>query len=181
MIKSIYLNTLLYYPLIIDIILISTISLPFKNKNFRPIIYITILILITLIISIKLFYILNRWIRIVLFLIVVGGLLIIILFITRICNNELISIPLNKLIWSFFKILFLFSTFIFLYLKFNFILNLNFNYFNKLNFNDYLLIDFFNNFNINIIFFLINYLFFTLICVINICYKLNLPIRQLRN
>lgn len=180
MIKSNFLFIIInLYPIILNIIIIIILSSPSKNNKFNPINLILILILLTILISLKINYYTNSWRSFTLFLIIIGGLIIIFIYITRIANNELFKFNYKVLLINSIKILPL----IFII----FILNLNLYDWNRSNT--------WYNFNINNIslnfseiyikpynnntYFIINYLFYSIICIINICYKFKLPLRQL--
>lgn len=180
MIKS--LLNLNFSPILFNIFIIIIISFPSKNNKFNPITLTFILILLTLLISIKIYLIINSWRPYILFLIIIGGLIIIFIYITSLTNNELFSIHFKYILLNIIKILPLIFIFLYLWLI-NFLPNEANNsniWFNNIFINYYLNFYELNSSNIyeNSLF-IINYLFFSIICIINICYKLKSPLRQL--
>lgn len=179
MIKSTYLF-LIYYPILLNLLLIYLISIPSKFNKFRPINLTLLLIILTIVISIKLNLIINSWGSYIIFLIIIGGLIIIFIYIIRIANNEFIKINLNFIFINLIKLIPILIIFFFIFKNFFFYLNNNllwrnylFNNFNNLNF-----FEIYSLYYSKIIIFLINYLFYSIICIINICYKIKLPLRQ---
>lgn len=181
MIKSITL-LIFNYSFILNILIIFIIIIPIKNIKFHPIILLIILISSTIIITIKINLIFKNWIPFILFLTVIGGLIIIYIYITRLANNEFFKINFFKLLNLFFKIIILLILLIFLFKKLNFISWNNQDCWNLINFlekkNE---LNFREIYNLNYISILtlIFYLYFSIICIINICYKFNSPLRQL--
>lgn len=179
MIKSIIINL----PILINIILIITLILPTKIRKFHPIILIFYLIIITILITIKINFLNQSWIPFILFLTIIGGLIIIYIYITSLANNELILYYyIKNLFYSIFKIIFLIRIYLFRYIYYKNLINSQDLWINNL-------LSIYNQNNINLIFikinnissyFIILYLFYTIICVINICFKSNIPLRQLK-
>lgn len=175
---------LIFLPIIFNLIIILILIFPSKINNFHPITLLIILIIITLIICLKINFLIYSWIPIILFLIIIGGLIIIFIYITSLRNNEFFNINFNFFLINLIKILPLIILIIYLIIIFNFIL-LNFN------FESFNLFNFLNNKYYNIInilykeiynktsYFIILYLYFTIICIINICYKFKAPLRQI--
>lgn len=170
----------LNFPIILNLLILLLISIPIKIKNFHPLKFVTILILLTFIISLKINLIIKSWINFIILLVIIGGLLVIFIYITRLNNNTLSKFNYKHII----KILTKFITLIIilvifhkfdLYFLDNQELNLNNIYEEK---NNIIIIKLFNK-NKNSILFIILYLFFSLICIINICYKLKIPLRQI--
>lgn len=184
MIKSfIFINFFnLNYPLTLNFLILILISIPLKFNNFHPIKIIIILILLTFLISLKINLFKKSWINFFILLIIIGGLIVIFIYITRLNNNILIKFNLWNIIKNTIKFLILFLILIF-FLKNYFIffnnqdtINLNLNLFEEKN--DFSLIKLFNIQKIPLIFIII-YLYFSLICIINICYKIKTPLRQI--
>lgn len=181
MLKSIIFNLYIYYPIFINILIITILITPEKINKFHPLTLIIILIIITLIISFKINFINYSWIPFFLFLILIGGLIIIYIYISRLSNNKIFLTNYKLIAINLLKITPLLNIYYFLYLIYN----------DQINSQDLwnLQIDnLINQFNINIIYiklnnkslyFIIFYLYYTIICVINICYKNNIPLRQL--
>lgn len=182
MIKSINYR-LIIFPLILNIIIIILIIIPSKINKFHPIILIFLLIIITLLISIKINFIYNSWLSFILLLIIIGGLIVIFIYITRLTNNELFYFNIKLILLNFLKITPILILFYFIYNQYKF---------NRFNIQDSWIITkyayLYNQININIIyikfnnkstFFIIIYLYYSIICIINICYKFKSPLRQL--
>lgn len=115
-------------------------------------------------------------------LIIIGGLIVIFIYITRLNNNTLFKFNLLNIKKNLFKFLILIFFFLLIF-KINLIFNNNQDLFNyNLNFNEeknnISIIKLFNINKIPIIFIII-YLYFSLICIINICYKIKTPLRQI--
>lgn len=188
MIKYNFINLLIiYHPLILNLLIIIILILPNKFNKLNPLNLIIILIFNTLLICIKINSIFKSWIYFILFLILIGGLIIIFIYIIRIANNEInilfkiknYIIIINKI--SIILILFIIIIQI-LTIKFNLtsqdLWNLNIYLFEEKNELNFIKL---YNYNIYIILFLIIYLFYSIITIINICYKFNLPLRQISN
>lgn len=145
-----------------------------------------ILILLIFFISIKINFIFNSWISFILFLAIIGGLIIIYIYITRLTRNEIFYLNWKIIILNIIKIfpIILILWIINIYLPINFLIKLNIS--DSWNINNYIFI--FNQFNLNILlneinnnstYFIIIYIYYSIICIINICYKLKTPLRQL--
>lgn len=184
MIKSTLILNTIIIPIFINLLIIIIIITPSKNITPPPIIIILILIIIIFIISIKINFINYNWISFILFLTIIGGLIIIYIYITSIANNELFFINLKLLLINLIKISPFWLIYIFLNLKNNeiniFILN-NLEYYSiqKINFNLSIFNNLYKENNNNITYFIIIYLYYTIIIIINICYKYKAPLRQI--
>lgn len=182
MIKSNFLFFIFnYYPIILNILILITITIPSKNNKSNPITLTLLLIFITFLISLKINYLINSWSSYILFLIIIGGLIIIFIYIVRVANNELFLLNYKFLIINLLKIIPLII--IFLLINPSHFINNNNNtnlWFDTLinNFSLDLYEPYLIPFNDNILF-IINYLFYSIICIINICYKFKSPLRQL--
>lgn len=97
MIKLIYLNQI-YLLISISIISLIIQSFPTNNLNTHPLILILILFLITITSSfnIRIFFN-NHWFSFLVFLIIIGGIIIIFIYFIRFINNIKTSIKLNFL------------------------------------------------------------------------------------
>lgn len=176
---------ILITPLIINFIIILLIIIPSKINKFSPINLIIILITITFLICFKINLFIKSLIPFILFLIIIGGLIIIYIYITSLSNNEFSSFNLKILLINILKILpFIIIFLIFIYKSSHLIINKN----NLIYLNSELILISKNNIYLNIIykefnnkssFYIILYLYYSIICIINICYKLKAPLRQL--
>nr|YP_010716465.1 NADH dehydrogenase subunit 6 [Gotra octocincta]WDQ40361.1 NADH dehydrogenase subunit 6 [Gotra octocincta] len=180
MIKS----NLLILPFCLNIILIMIFMTPSKIINFNPMTYMILLILLTFSICLVMNLISKSWIPYILFLMMIGGLMIIFMYITSLSSNELFFMNYQIMKTNFFKIFFFTMIMIFLMIMFMdqmfFMLNLNF--FNK---NLYL----FDQMNMNLLYkkifnkstmFIMIYLYYSMIIIMNICFKLKAPLRQIK-
>nr|ALO71212.1 NADH deshydrogenase subunit 6 [Thinonoma atra] len=120
----------------------------------------------------------NFWFSYILFLIMIGGLLVLFIYMTSIASNEMFSYSSKTFLTmlGFFMIM-LMTMFIMdpYFINMNFIYNESWNNINNLNFN---LIKYFNYPSILMIFFMIIYLFITLIAVVKITKIEYGPLRQ---
>lgn len=178
----------LYY-LILDFIILLLILSPCHLFKFHPLILRFILTLYTVTLRLKLNKFNNLyWYSYILYLIIVGGILILFLYLTRISNNELIS--LNKKYYIYFTLKLFLIILIYLILinligKLNYHILYNFiDLINLIKFNTEDLIEYKNlyiKFNLNLNIFLIIYLFFIIITCVLICTKHSFPLRQIIN
>nr|UVU30551.1 NADH deshydrogenase subunit 6 [Euceros kiushuensis] len=168
----------LFYPIIINMIMLMMISFPL-NKNIHPLIFSLILTLYVILMSLNMFIISFSWMPFFIFLIVVGGLMIIFLYITSLTNNEMFKFEVKNLNNMLMKMFLLFIILISMknynYISF-FDLTWN-NYILNLNKNNLMISLNYNYFN-NSLFFLMIYLLYALLSIMNICYLFNLPLRQ---
>lgn len=184
MIKSVFIINFLNlnYPLILNILILILLSIPIKFNNFHPIKIILILIILTLIISLKINLIKKSWINFFILLIIIGGLMVIFLYITSLNNNLLLKFNLINILKNLLKLFILIVFLIFIYKTYIIYFNnqdswnLNLNLFEEKN--NFSIIKLFNINKIPLIF-IILYLYFSLICIINICYKIKTPLRQI--
>nr|ALO70773.1 NADH deshydrogenase subunit 6 [Nudobius lentus] len=158
-------------------IMSSLISFIFILMN-HPLSLGLILLMQTILISLILsFFMFNFWFSYILFLIMVGGMLILFIYMTSVASNE--KFLYNNKILFFSIMMLLFLTMIIT--KNNFFLNFekkNFESFNEMNNLNFILSKFLN-FPLNsILFLLIIYLFITLIAVVKIIDTKNGPLRQ---
>nr|AZL93293.1 NADH dehydrogenase subunit 6 [Hyposoter sp. ZJUH_2016018] len=183
MIKSFFTNFFnLNYPLILNILILMLISIPMKFNNFHPLKMILILMFITMIISLKMNLLMKSWMNFFIFLIMIGGLMVIFMYITSLNNNSLMKFNLFNIIKNLFKLMILLMFLIYMFK--NEILftnnqdswNLNINLIEEKN--NFSMMKLFNIYKIPLIFIML-YLYFTLICIMNICYKLKIPLRQI--
>nr|AYR05327.1 NADH dehydrogenase subunit 6 [Coleoptera sp. ACP-2013] len=134
-------------------------------------------ILISLISS--LFY-LNFWYSYILFLIMIGGMLIMFIYMTSIASNEKFKLPnKNMLIFIGTSIMFFIMMIMLIDNYFNFISNKNYLNFNQFSFyKNFSLIKFFNYPNFQILILLMAYLLITLIAIVKIINKKKNSLRQ---
>lgn len=171
---------ILILPFLLNFFILFIIIIPIKKK-IHPIILIFILISIVILLSIKINFIFKSWIPFIIFLTIIGGLIIIYIYITRLANNEFIEIKIPNLFNFIIKFLIIILPLLFLIFKINLFYN------NQESWNFIILIEKKNelnlteiyNLNYNSIIIFIFYLFISIICIINICYKSNSPLRQL--
>lgn len=124
--------------IIINLIIIISISIiciiinliPSNNKNIHPIIIGLILLILTIFTSINIrIYINSHWFSFIIFLILIGGIIILFLYFTRFIRNIKITIK-----WIFlYSIPIKFLILIILLLNIILILNYNFNWYNNFN------------------------------------------------
>lgn len=120
------------------------------------------------------------WFSYILFLVIIGGILILFIYITSLASNELFNLNVNNFIITLF-IFFLLITISYFYDNFLFLIkNFETNSINNLinNENAYNLIKLYNNPTINITLIVINYLLLTLIIVVKITDISYGPLRQ---
>nr|QXM16919.1 NADH dehydrogenase subunit 6 [Neoneuromus maclachlani]UFZ12901.1 NADH dehydrogenase subunit 6 [Neoneuromus ignobilis] len=122
------------------------------------------------------------WFSYILFLIMLGGMLVLFIYMTSLASNELFSISMKNLL---FNMMMIFIMFIFIlmeiYPSFNFMFNSDMNYTNNLmliNENSLDLIKLYNFPTMNLTLLLINYLFLTLIIIVKITSIFYGPLRQ---
>lgn len=169
-----------------DFFIFNILVFPIYQK-FHPLIYRILLIIFRVLLVIKLNVIFNLfWYSYILYLLIVGGIIILILYLTRISNNELFNLEIFnykniclKFILIFF-ILYLFKNNLFEIFSLN--LRLDLNNLIKMLFKD--LYDsrielFYMKFNI--IIYIIIYLFILIIIAVLICTIILIPLRHLKN
>lgn len=170
----------LFFPIILNSCTIIILINPAKTVKFHPLTYIFILITITFIITVTINLAYKSWISFILFLIIIGGLIIVFLYITRLANNESISLKFRNIISNFIKIspILVFILLLSIYnidlVAFN-LTNYPHNLSNNLRRINSLYKIFYNKSTI----FLIIYLYFSIICIINICSINKSPLRQI--
>lgn len=183
MIKT-FINPIILTPLIFNLLLILLIINFSKINKFHPISFIIILILVTFLISLKINFIIKSWFPIILFLIIIGGLIVIFIYITRLTNNELFFFNFKLILINIIKISPLIILIIIIYIYINEQIYTNIDLFNRSN----LKFSYWDQNNINIIYkifynkstiFIMLYLYYSIICIINICSNFKLPLRQL--
>lgn len=126
------------------------------------------------------YFYLNFWYSYILFLIIIGGILVIFIYITRIASNEKFKLPKNILLFFLLGIAIIIATFLFIDPFFSNNITLSFNQINR---SQEILINYsanklFNYPNIQFIIFLIIYLLITLIAIVKIVGKNYGTLRQ---
>nr|WNV65532.1 NADH dehydrogenase subunit 6 [Cyanopterus ninghais] len=173
---------------LMDLIMIMIMILPSNLYYFHPLTMGLLLILYVIIITFKMNFILNNyWYSYILFLVMVGGLMILFMYFTSLMNNELFYFKLKYNIFHMMKLMIYSFFFIYMILSnnyLNYILNMNyfemknFNYFFEFNSNNMyknLMMDFSLSMNL----YMIIYLFLMMVSVVIICNKTKIPLRQM--
>nr|ALO70349.1 NADH deshydrogenase subunit 6 [Atheta gagatina] len=158
-------------------ILNMTLSIIFLFLNHPMTLGLTLLIQTMLIALITGMLNTTFWFSYILFLIMVGGMLVLFIYMTSIASNEMFSYSNSIMIYM--SIIFISSIFIYLIMDF-YMININFIYLENMFFhkNNYSITKFFNYPSIMIIFMMIIYLFITLIAVVKITKIEYGPLRQ---
>lgn len=173
--------TILILPIIFYISIILIIINPSKINKFHPITLIIILIIIRFLICLKINFLKKSIISFILFLIIIGGLIVIYIYITRLANNELFSFNYKFIKINFYKILPTIFILLIIFFSAQYIFNYPIESFNIFESNyNYKFINILYKEQYNkLTFFIIIYLYYSIICIINICYKFKAPLRQL--
>nr|YP_010411518.1 NADH dehydrogenase subunit 6 [Euurobracon yokahamae]UJJ81893.1 NADH dehydrogenase subunit 6 [Euurobracon yokahamae] len=170
-----------------DFILIFMMILPSNLYNFHPLMLGLILIFYIIFITFKMNMILNNyWYSYILFLVMIGGLMILFMYFISLTNNELFYFKLKYNLYQMLK--FLMILILIFYMIYNWSMNYiyNLNYFEMISLMNYfefnylillknLMMDYFLKLNL----FMIIYLFFTMVTIVIICNKIKLPLRQM--
>nr|AML26046.1 NADH dehydrogenase subunit 6 [Staphylinidae sp. BMNH 1274251] len=119
----------------------------------------------------------NFWFSYILFLIMVGGMLVLFIYMTSIASNEMFNYS-NKIMLTMLMMILMIMLFTFLTDNFLFSLNMNFMENNFIFNSNIMLIKFFNYPSMFMIFFMIIYLFITLVAVVKITKIEYGPLRQ---
>nr|YP_010400423.1 NADH dehydrogenase subunit 6 [Cotesia flavipes]UQS76152.1 NADH dehydrogenase subunit 6 [Cotesia flavipes] len=176
---------------IVDLILLILIFMPSNLYKFHPLMFSIMLIIFTIIISIKMNYLMTNFIySYILFLFMIGGVMILIMYFTSISSNELIEFNKKFLKYFFLKLFFLMFLFMFLMILMykNFLINF-FNNFDMMNFNKifldnlnyFILKNLYMYMNLDLTIFFLMYLFLMMMFSTIICMKFKIPMRQLLN
>nr|APF47493.1 NADH dehydrogenase subunit 6 [Choeras grammatitergitus] len=175
-----------YY--IMDFLMILIIFIPSNLMKFHPLIFSMLLLMYMIILSFKLNYLLsNFWYSYILFLLMVGGVMILIMYLTSISNNEMFNYSFIMIYYNLMKFIFFYMIFImFMYMYMNNYLNMNMNFYDlnsfKLNFkeNNFLILkNLYMNMNMEMIIYFIIYLLLMMMFSTMICLKFNIPMRQM--
>lgn len=175
---------LINYKLLIILILIILIS---NNININPLFINIFIILLTIIIRIKInFIIKNNWFSIIIFLVIIGGIIILFLYFNRFIINEEFKIfksnffynnYLKIIIFTFINVIILIKLFKTLLIKIN-LTKINF-YFLKIINNERILLIILNNKIIITLIIIIIYLLYSLIVITFLCINKNLSLRKI--
>nr|YP_010350254.1 NADH dehydrogenase subunit 6 [Virgulibracon endoxylaphagus]UOK09634.1 NADH dehydrogenase subunit 6 [Virgulibracon endoxylaphagus] len=172
----------------IDMMMFMLMMLPSNLFNFHPLTLSLILCFYLIFLTFKLNLMTNSfWYSYILFLVMIGGLMILFMYFTSLMNNELFFLKLKYNMNLILKMIILFIVltlfykeykFIYYYLSFNyfelknFILFFNFNYKNLFK---NLMMDYSMMMNM----YMIMYLFLIMLCMVTICNKISFPLRQM--
>lgn len=178
---------MIIYLIIFDILLFCLIIIPSFLINFNSITLNLLLILYRIVLILKLNFINNRfWYSYILYLIIIGGIIILFLYLTRISNNELILFKFIYYIYIILKlILIICFYYIYLYLNYNlninlYLINIDCNNFIYLNIGEiYRFKNLYINISIDINIYIIIYLFLVIIICVLVCIKNRSPLRQM--
>nr|APF47556.1 NADH dehydrogenase subunit 6 [Hygroplitis sinica] len=175
----------------LDFIMLLIILIPSNLYKFHPLIFSILLFFYSIILSLKLNYLMmNFYYSYILFLVMIGGVMILIMYLTSISSNELLIFSKNFFKFYLVKKFFYLILLIFMYKLFfkNYFMNLiknfdllNFNSLNYDNLNFYILKNLYMNLNLEITIFFIIYLLLMMMFSTMICLKFNIPMRQLIN
>nr|UFZ13226.1 NADH dehydrogenase subunit 6 [Neochauliodes tonkinensis] len=140
-----------------------------------------ILLIQTILISLITGFMLQTfWFSYILFLILLGGMLVLFIYMTSLASNELFSFSMKSLLMNFI-ILMLMMLLMTKYIPFNNLLNLDmnkFNYYSLYSENNMELLKLYNFPTMNLTLMLVSYLFLTLIIVVKITNINQGPLRQ---
>lgn len=171
---------------IFNVIIFFLILIPSNLIKFHPLILRLILVLYVIIL--RLFINLlgnNYWYSYLLFLVIIGGLIILFIYFTSIASNELINFNKSYLLYFILKILLVFLVFLIYFFYSEKILFINnfidiysLNYF-LVTIKDFGIKRLYMDFSIDLNIYIILYLFFTMVRCVLICIKLIIPFRQL--
>nr|QKZ95164.1 NADH dehydrogenase subunit 6 [Habrobracon hebetor] len=178
----------IYFFMFFDFILIMIMILPSNLYSFHPLTLNIILIFYIIIFTLKMNFLLNSyWYSYILFLLMIGGLMILFMYFTSLMNNELFYFKLEFNIYQILKILFLLNLLYFMMKELNYLFYfMNMNYFEMKKFNLFLYFEninlfknLFMDFSLSLNLYMIMYLFFIMLCSVLICNKIMIPLRQL--
>nr|WLE70277.1 NADH dehydrogenase subunit 6 [Aphidius gifuensis] len=170
----------------LNLFMFIIILIPSNLISFHPLIFSLMLIFYIILMSLVMNLInSNYWYSYILFLIMIGGLMILFMYFTSIASNNLMNFNLNFIKYFFLKFILLMIFFFMVMLlslkniyEINFleifsIMNKNFNLMDLTAKNLYM------DFSMDLNMFMIIYLFMTMISCVLLCMKIMLPFRQL--
>nr|YP_009728669.1 NADH dehydrogenase subunit 6 [Asobara japonica]QHR84925.1 NADH dehydrogenase subunit 6 [Asobara japonica] len=169
----------------LDFILLLILLIPMNMYNFHPLMLSILLIFYTIFACFKLNLMINSyWYSYIMFLVMVGGVMVIFMYFTSLINNQMIMMNMNyfmKLFYKIFIILLMFyllmylNKYMYMYMNMYEWEGLIYLFINKSNeLIKYLFMDYILSMNL----FILMYLFFMMICSVLICMKNNIPLRQ---
>nr|QTC30717.1 NADH dehydrogenase subunit 6 [Psyttalia concolor] len=170
--------------ILLDFLLIILMIIPNNYYYYHPLLMAMILIFFTIIMSIKLNYLLNSfWYSYILFLVMIGGLMILFMYFTSLINNQLFYLKSKNYLYLIVKFL-IFMMIVYFYMKmYNLMYIDNFELINLNKFFKFMELDLFKNMFMDYVFdltiYTIMYLFFMMICSVIICLKSKIPLRQI--
>nr|APF47505.1 NADH dehydrogenase subunit 6 [Dolichogenidea sp. n. SNS-2016] len=178
-----FLNFILLFS-IMDFFLMVLILLPSNLYKFHPLIFSIFLFLYSIFLSLKLNYLMsNFFYSYILFLMMVGGVMILIMYFTSISSNEFIFYSMEYIFYFLIKFFFFFFIINYLYIKFFFMFDnydlMNYKNMYLENLNYFILKNLYMNFSMDLTIFFIIYLFMMMMFSTMICLKFNIPLRQL--
>nr|UFZ13827.1 NADH dehydrogenase subunit 6 [Neochauliodes digitiformis] len=140
-----------------------------------------ILLIQTILISLITGFMLQTfWFSYILFLILLGGMLVLFIYMTSLASNELFSFSMKSLLMNFIIMMFM-MTIMMIYIPYNNLLNLDMTKFNNYSLyteNNIELLKLYNFPTMNLTLMLVSYLFLTLIIVVKITNINQGPLRQ---
>nr|WCB99526.1 NADH dehydrogenase subunit 6 [Meteorus sp. 1 XHS-2023a] len=171
---------------VMDLFMLMILIFPSYYHKFHPLALSLLLLIYSVVLIIKMNYMnMSYWYSYVLFLLMVGGVMILILYLTGISNNELFNLNMNYYYMFFLKLVFIYFLMYFMLKKNNLTNLINFNMMNDLNLNiliffkDYYFIkNLFLNFCMSI--YLLVYMFMLMVVSVLICMKNLSPLRQMK-
>nr|AHX97808.1 NADH dehydrogenase subunit 6 [Mirax sp. QL-2014] len=178
------LNNLMNLNFIFDYLMMLIFLLPSNMLNIHPLYYSLLLILFTLILCLKMNYFIGiYWYSYILFLIMIGGVMILLMYFSGVSMNEEFMFLMNYMYYLMMKMIYLlfmlmlmfymFSLFNFMYLNLDLVSLI---YYFKLNF--ILFKNLYMSFDLDKNIYLIIYLLIMMICSVLICVNKKIPMRQ---
>nr|AHA52485.1 NADH dehydrogenase subunit 6 [Capitonius sp. QL-2013] len=184
-------NLLLEYKyifiMILDIVMFVIMLIPSNFLKFHPFMLSLILGFYTIVLVLKLNILNNNyWYSYLLFLLMIGGVMILILYLTSISNNELFKMNFKFIIYFFFKVFLMIISMIYM-INIMGLFNFNINFISLeisqmiIFFDEYFMKNLYMVMDLNLSIYLIIYLLILLILSVLICLKNFLPLRQLND
>nr|UHJ18875.1 NADH dehydrogenase subunit 6 [Psyttalia incisi] len=167
----------------LNFLMIIFMIIPTNYYTFHPLLMVLMLVFFTIIMCIKINYLFNNfWYSYILFLVMIGGLIILFMYFTSLINNQLFYFKKKKIMYMILKFLNLFV----MYMMFMFMKSLIYMDFELINLNNYLKfteLDMFKNmfmdYTFDLMIYMMLYLFLVMICSVMICTKVMIPLRQI--
>nr|YP_003734790.1 NADH dehydrogenase subunit 6 [Spathius agrili]ACJ06264.1 NADH dehydrogenase subunit 6 [Spathius agrili] len=183
-----YYSIYMIFLYLMDMMLMLVMLYPSNLFKFHPLVLSILLIFYVMILSFKMNFVAGYyWYSYILFLVMIGGLMILFMYFTSLSNNQLFYFDKNYYKYLYVKIFILMMLMLMFFKKFDYMELLYwFNYseiFEFLNIFEFFKKDYYKNLMINysmdLNMFMIMYLFFTMICCVLICLKFSIPLRQI--